>query len=251
MARFAEQRHWAARGGRFEMRLRKTQSDAHARRTGERSARRRREVKGWGPFSGGQLTIIIVAIAVMMLFPVGAWALSFTNVAIIDPGGVNRAKVTSTGQLETHPNGPLTVTGAVTATQTPPNASYTDTWAGFETSGICSQVSAPVPAGKALVVTSITVYVESVTAGAAVVSLSAATPGTPCTSRLDAEHIGKLAIGESKVVPFTSGFPVKPGRVIGLTIGSTSGDAVAVVTTHGYLVSSTLCTVTGPPSGCH
>ena len=33
--------------------------------------------------------------------------------------------MTSTGQLQTHPNGPLTVNGAVTATPTPPSASYT------------------------------------------------------------------------------------------------------------------------------
>jgi hypothetical protein len=57
------------------------------------NARRRREGRGWGPFSGGQLTVIVVTFAVLLLFPVGAWALSFSNVAITDPGGVNQAKV--------------------------------------------------------------------------------------------------------------------------------------------------------------
>ena len=148
--------------------------------------------------------------------------------------------------------GQLSVAAApVTATQTPPNASWTETFTGFETAGVCSTVSSPVPAGKALVVTSITVYVESVTAANATVSVHAATLGSPCTSRLSADYVGDIARGESKVIPFTTGFPVKPGRVIGLTIGSTSGDAVALVTTHGYLVSSALCTVTGPPAGCH
>jgi hypothetical protein len=57
--------------------------------------KRRREGRGLGPFSGGQLTVIIVTLAVLLLFPVGAWALSFSNVAITDPGGVNQAKVDS------------------------------------------------------------------------------------------------------------------------------------------------------------
>ncbi|MDP9334683.1 MAG: hypothetical protein M3Q30_15450 [Actinomycetota bacterium] len=229
------------------MRLRKNQSDAIDGTAGEAGAakRRRREGRGWGPFSGGQLTIIIVTFALLLLFPIGAWALTFSNVAITDPGGVNQAKVNAFGQLS------VTAAGSVTATQTPPNASWTETFTGFETAGICSTVSSPVPAGKALVVTSITVYVESVTAATATVSVHAATPGSPCTSRLSADYVGAIARGESKVIPFTSGFPVKPGRVIGLTIGSTSGNAVALVTTHGYLVSSTLCTVTGPPAGCH
>lgn len=55
--------------------------------------RRKRDSRGLGPFSGGQLTIIIVTFAVLLLFPVGAWALSFSNVAITDPGGVNQARV--------------------------------------------------------------------------------------------------------------------------------------------------------------
>jgi hypothetical protein len=59
-----------------------------------------RRVGGWGPFSGGQLTIIIVTFAILLLFPVGAWALSFSNVAITDPGGTNQAKVTNAGRLK-------------------------------------------------------------------------------------------------------------------------------------------------------
>jgi hypothetical protein len=36
-----------------------------------------------------------VTFAVLLLFPVGAWALSFSNVGITDPGGVHQAKVNS------------------------------------------------------------------------------------------------------------------------------------------------------------
>ncbi len=70
--------------------------------------------RGWGPFSGGQLTAIILGITIAIAFPVGAWAVSFTNVAITDPGGVNRAKVDTTGKLAVGDgSGSLTVDGTV------------------------------------------------------------------------------------------------------------------------------------------
>jgi hypothetical protein len=57
--------------------------------------------------------------------------------------------------------------------------------------------------------------------------------------------------GVDQIIPFPSGFPVKAGHVVGLVMFGGSGDANAVVTVNGYLVSSTLCTVTGPPIGCN
>ena len=55
-------------------------------------------------------------ITVAILFPVGAWAVSFSNVSITDPGGVNRAKVDATGKLAVGDgSGPLTVDGTVSA----------------------------------------------------------------------------------------------------------------------------------------
>jgi hypothetical protein len=56
-----------------------------------------------GPFSGGQLTAIIIAVVIAVGFPVGAFAaLTFTNVSITDPHGTYRATVNSHGQLEVH-----------------------------------------------------------------------------------------------------------------------------------------------------
>jgi hypothetical protein len=75
------------------MRFQKSRRDT---RDGERDER---DVRRWGPFSGGQLTTIIVAVVIMALFPVGAWAVVNSNVAITDPGGVNRAKVDVKGNL--------------------------------------------------------------------------------------------------------------------------------------------------------
>ncbi len=72
--------------------------------------------KTWGPFNGRQLTTIICVTAVAVLFPVGAWAATASNVSILDPGGVNKAKVDPIGQLEVGDgSGPLTVDGTVSA----------------------------------------------------------------------------------------------------------------------------------------
>ena len=75
----------------------------------------------WGPFTGRQLTTIICVLSVMLLLPVSAWAtVSFTNVAITDPGGVNRAKVDSTGALAVAARPALpTKPIVITATGTP------------------------------------------------------------------------------------------------------------------------------------
>jgi hypothetical protein len=74
-----------------------------------------REARTWGPFNGRQLTTIVCVLAVTVLFPFGAWAaVSFTNVAITDPGGVNQAKVDANGRLSVGDGkGALTVDGSV------------------------------------------------------------------------------------------------------------------------------------------
>jgi hypothetical protein len=57
---------------------------------------------------------MVCVVAVVALFPVGAWALAFSNVAITDPGGVNQAKVDATGKLAVGDGtGPLSVDGTV------------------------------------------------------------------------------------------------------------------------------------------
>jgi len=221
---------------------RKGQSDGEA----AVHERRRREGRGWGPFSGGQLTIILVTLIVMMLFPLGAWAaLSFTNVSIIDPGGVHRATVNVSGQLSTS----AAVTGSVTATPTPPNASYTYGSAALGLNWSC--VTPAVPAGKALVVTSITVRLNFATGGPVEAVAASVTPGSPCKLLNLADRTMISGAGVSQVIPFASGFPVKPGHAVGLLLESPANDANAQVVVHGYLVSSTLCTVTGPPVGCN
>jgi hypothetical protein len=61
--------------------------------------------RGLGPFSGGQLTAIIVTIAVMIMLPVGAWAVvTGSNVFVTDAVSGKQASVNTSGQLLTAEN---------------------------------------------------------------------------------------------------------------------------------------------------
>ena len=94
------------------MRLRNNYSDV-SDATGEPTMTRRRgEGRGWGPFSGGQLTAIILGVLVAIAFPVGAWAVSGTTVFVTDAVSGTHAKVNSLGQLS------VAAIGSVTATAT-------------------------------------------------------------------------------------------------------------------------------------
>lgn len=89
--------------------------------------------KTLGPFTGRQLTTIICVVIAAIAFPVGAWAVSLTNVSITDPGGVNHAKVDSTGRLDVGDgSGPLTVDGAVSSTAALPAKPITIALTGVE-----------------------------------------------------------------------------------------------------------------------
>ena len=115
------------------MRPRGVQKDAVSDTAGGAVAgkRRRREGRGWGPFSGGQLTVIIVAIAVMILLPVGAFAVvSGSNVFVTDATSSATQKVNAFGQALVTPRN---LTGLI--------ASGTTTAGSFVTTPIFSNVS--------------------------------------------------------------------------------------------------------------
>jgi hypothetical protein len=206
--------------------------------------RRRSETdrtRGWGPFTGRQLTTIICVGLVTILFPVGAWAVTGSNVFITNASTGAHAAVTS--------GGALTVTGSVNANQAQPASTFTYFSGASETSG-CNRVTPPVPAGKALVVTSVNVAVNAVTTGPVFVVVDAATGASPCGAieSVDESYVAGAKTSEDVQIP--SGVVIKPGHAVGVFLQSASGDASAVVHVHGYYVASTLCTVTGPPQGC-
>ena len=80
------------------MRLRKNQTDPiNANGDATPDTRRRRTGRGWGPFSGGQLTAIILGITLAIAYPVGAWAVSGSNVFVTDSISGKTARVDRLG----------------------------------------------------------------------------------------------------------------------------------------------------------
>jgi hypothetical protein len=213
-------------------------------KTGEARAPHR-EGRGWGPFSGGQLTAIVLGIVLAVAFPVGAWAISGTTVFVTDNVSGKTAAVNASRQLS------VAATGSVTATPTPPDASF-DQFSSIDNPGVCNTVISTVPAGKALVVTSVTVDVRGGTTGPFAVYVYAAIPGSgsSCTTVADLDISEVSGPGHSEVISFPEGIPIKAGHVIGVLLQGGSQDPFGYVNTKGYFVSSAKCTVSGPPTGC-
>src|SRR5439155_19085005 len=100
--------------------MRSTKSQPNAGESSREDRKRRRAGRGWGPFSGGQLTMIVIAVVVTVGLPVGAFAVVQTSkVAVTDSATGKTAAVNAKRQLS------VAATGLVTATPTPPNSSYT------------------------------------------------------------------------------------------------------------------------------
>jgi hypothetical protein len=81
--------------------MRRRKNESHAGELSGEAAvgkRRRSEGRGWGPFSGGQLAFIIVAVAAVVGFPYAANAVvSGSNVFVTDATTGTRAAVMSQG----------------------------------------------------------------------------------------------------------------------------------------------------------
>lgn len=195
-----------------------------------------RRGRGFGPFSGGQLTIIIVTFAGLLLLPVGAWALSFTNVSIIDPGGVNRAKVNAAGQLSTD----ALVTGSVTARPSAAGSTfaYGNHFAVSAGVNLGPSVSGTIPAGKAAIITSVTIGPRG-TLSSSVSFFVEAGNGS-----------GNLGVGSITLNPgaqpvtlsFPSGLAIKNGHY--LSIFAPTAAVNVDVSVSGYYVTATQCTPT-------
>lgn len=113
--------------------------------------------RGWGPFTGRQLTTIICIGMVTILFPVGAWAaVSGSNVFVTDATSGVHAKVSSAGALST--------SGALSLT--PTSAMYHTENLGANTCdrAQCTTLAKP-PTGKALAITTIEIDAWHDTAG--------------------------------------------------------------------------------------
>jgi hypothetical protein len=197
------------------------------------------EPKRWGPFSGAQLTMMLVTLIVVVALPIGAGAvLTFSNVAITDPGGVNQATVDSAHNLHTSVNGgTVGVTGSVTATKSPPSLTFHKYVAGLGTA--CITV-ATAPAGKALVVDEIHVSESALTTtGALVVTLAKGS----CATKTTVDNPSFNKVGQNSSLSYPAGLPFATG--VSLVALSNDAGAAYTVSVHGYLLPSSACT-----SGC-
>ena len=177
--------------------------------------------RGLGPFSGGQLTVIVCTVLVLLLFPVGAWALSFSNVAITDPDGVNRAKVNSLGQLS--------VKGPVTATPALPSL-FVRGPITSSSGGSYTKVIAP-SVGAALVVQSIHLdWVGASAGGYATLGIGNST----CAGVAALEYHDLPVARDARDFSYQPGLIIPGGKALCLSVDATG--ATVFPTAYGYLV---------------
>jgi hypothetical protein len=186
--------------------------------------KKRHDGRGLGPFSGGQLTIIIVTILVLVAFPFAAGAVTGNNIFVTDATSGAHAKVDRTGALK--------VGGAIGVSGLPKENTYfrfgpVDV---TPTSG-CRVSTPPLPSGKALIVTMLHVDIFQAPASPGTGHFLAAYADTACTKIVEDDNPAALGI---TALPFTPGI----ATTTGVSMRSFGGDVSAEVEIIGYLVSA-------------
>jgi hypothetical protein len=158
-----------------------------------------------GPFSGGQLTIIIVTFAVLLLFPIGAWAVSGSSVFVTDANSGAHAAVVGGSD-------------ALTVAEASPKNFFTRSLAPEGSSGFLPLVKSP--AGKALIVTSVYVNLIAVTTtgNGHWLSITVSSKNNTCSSVVenalpDIEFNPTAGSGQA-TIPLQPGIVVPSGRAL-------------------------------------
>jgi hypothetical protein len=187
--------------------------------------------KTWGPFTGRQLTAIIVAIIIgAVLVPSAVWAAgTFSHVGVFDATGNNQAGVDASNHLKVGDgSGPLTVDGTVTSHETP--LSQLVHYYGFANSAAGCVILATAPAGKAIVLGSATINIYAdPTPGA--FQFAIIYPDTTCGSAPVAD-VNPTSLG---AVPFS--FDPGVSSRTGFAMRA-EGGVQAEVFLQGYLVAA-------------
>jgi hypothetical protein len=186
-----------------------------------------RSGRGWGPFSGGQLTTMVCVIVAAVAFPVGAWAVvSGSNVFVTDATSGSRAAVSTSGAVS--------VAGGVTANNASPKNLFRH-W-GIP-SAAYTNVGAP-PAGKALVVTSIVIdtYSDPTPNSSAALSFVVSSMDATCAHQVQAliTDVNPSGFGMT-TIPFPSGVVIPAGRALCSAKTASIGVEIGV---YGYLVAA-------------
>jgi len=182
--------------------------------------------RGWGPFTGAQLTVLIVAALLAVAFPTGLWAATATSTAITDSTGTNFAKVSASGSLQT------SIAGTVATQIAKPSQFLFQVPVSIHSTDSCTLL-ATAPAGEALIVSQIHWIV-----GANANTLVKVFAGNQCTASLNDEFpFSSGSVMGDHLETFSPGMPVSTGHSI---YASTNFNAMTAVV-QGYLVPAAQC----------
>jgi hypothetical protein len=245
----------------------------NAEQEATRQSETRRPGRGLGPFTGTQLTVLILALVLAVAFPVGAWAVSGSNIFVTDAStgvhakvdGKNNvytslhdgtsgssAKVDASGNLRTTVNGTVTVTGPV---RSAPKAGDTFTQTAFAYTYLptqsCIYVFKPKNDVVASVITSIEfVQVNGTGSWADTEVHAVTTPGalnTQCSqSPTVTAFVARAVLADHSqyTQTFPSGIGLAPGH--GLYANSAGNSGITQVFVSGYYVNASECA-----AGCY
>jgi hypothetical protein len=188
-------------------------------RSGTAAARR-----GLGPFTGGQLTVIIVVAIVALAAPVGAYAaVSGSNAFVTDHSSGVHASASATAGLATS-DSPALGGMELTISGTPPDTSCAFT----------------PPGGKAFVITDVTMDPQGASVGHDTGMFVQVSSNSNCTDITHTLAGGYYSADGSYPQSFSPGIGLKNGHSLRVTVSGANDDFLICI--YGYLVPASACT---------
>jgi hypothetical protein len=209
-------------------------------------AQRRRDGRGFGPFTSGHLTIIMVTLLIVVAFPFAAFAVTGSNVFVTDATSGTRAKVDSLGNLQTRVS-----SGFVNATPAAPSQQLVRTATFSDVGAKCKTLVAP-PTGKAVVITTVHFQIRAYDNGPNTrlgdLGHSGSSGCTTGNVPLDGvSFIGNVPQSNiwqgaaSQQLDFPSGLAIANGHTLTVSVAGGPDDNWRI-TAFGYLVNANQCT---------
>jgi hypothetical protein len=203
-----------------------------------------RSGRGWGPFSGGQLTTMVCVIVAAVAFPVAASAVTASKVFVTDATSGTTAKVSTAGAVSVAGSVTSKLKGSTSGNkaevtnaqqlltaEAPLSASVTGTMLAL------AQSTEPVlnlSSGHAIIVTSVTLSAQGPTGSGPFASLYVSSDSTCASS--STRDVGEVffpsGVNSTSVLPFAAGVPVPDGVQLCVLVSSVN----VVVSYDGYTV---------------
>jgi hypothetical protein len=218
--------------------------------------RPRREVRGFGPFTSGHLTIITVTVLILVAFPFAAYAVTGNNVFVTDASSGNQASVAG-GRLKVDAGTAFgavpaaIVGGTVNATAAAPNQQFVSTVTFSDVGPKCKTLVTP-PSGKAVVLTTVHFQLRTYDNGpdTRLGDLGHSGSGGCLTGNMSLDGVSFIGnVPQSNIwqgaasqqLDFPSGVAIANGHT--MTVSVTGGpDDNWRITAIGYLVNASQCT---------